>query len=859
MCILGEKFKGRKRAMGVTYYVSATDGNNNNPGNQPEKALRTIQAAINKVQAGDIVKVRAGTYAERLHIQKPGTADAPILITAYEGEQPVIDGANVIISDDTALVGVQQSQDVTLSGLTIRNAGGRGVLVNKSSRITIQGCLVETCYAGGIQAIQCDTLRIEKCIVHDCARRFLAHGPERINVALLTKYCTDVTIRDNQIYENSDRGIMVAVGCRQVAVHKNTCYDNRSGQIDIVSAIDVVVDSNLCYHTGNRAFLNLNGRRGPGITKSDLKHYETRGAWHSRNVQVSNNIVAGCGTGFRTGRSGGRLTGFNLTHNTIVNSTEQAIKVAQREPSHHAFIENNLIAANNHGDMVIANRAEGIVWRHNLWSSFPGPDVYNPSSDIVDSEVGLVNLNAPIDAGTVTGDAYKLTGNSIAINRGILRAEDPKADFWGAARDGMPDIGANEYPNGSGDEPVDDPVLPPPGTRVTSGLAVLYDFKEGQGREIHDVSSVGQPLNLRIKDDAGASWVKEGLEIKAPVIISSERPASKVISACRQASEITVEAWIRPANVTQDGPARIVSLSGSKTERNVTLGQGLHGNQPSDLYMARLRTTHTSTNGLPAVVTPPGTATNNLTHVVYTRAKNKRATLYVNGQDRGILDIGGDFSNWDERMALMLADEVSEDRPWLGLFNLVAIYSRALAPAEVLHNYEAGFLDDVAVRAEFTILPGDEYGVAPHVVEFDAADSTAVAGITGYFWEFGDGQTSNRAAPVYTYTTPGVYTVSLTITDAKGATDKVTKEHLITVVGSPISPLPADYARFVLINVESAVILAFGVQYPDLRCALMWNEEPFHMMVFAAVEDIEQGYTQGNAVEIVWVDQLEEE
>lgn len=74
--------------MGTTYYVSAAKGNNNNPGNQPDKPLRTIQAAINKAQAGDRVAISGGTYAERLHIQKPGAIDAPIVIAAQEGNQP---------------------------------------------------------------------------------------------------------------------------------------------------------------------------------------------------------------------------------------------------------------------------------------------------------------------------------------------------------------------------------------------------------------------------------------------------------------------------------------------------------------------------------------------------------------------------------------------------------------------------------------------------------------------------------------------------------------------------------------------------------------------------------------------------
>jgi hypothetical protein len=507
--------------------------------------------------------------------------------------------------------------------------------------------------------------------------------------------------------------------------------------------------------------------------------------------------------------------------------------------------------------MAQVHHSEGIVWRYNLWSAYPGQHIYNPSSDVVDADVGLVNIDAPVGAGALTADPFKLTGSSMAINRGVPGG-DPAVDFWGAPRDGLPDIGASEYPNGAGDQPVDEPTLPPVGTRVTDGLAAFYDFKQGQGREVRDVSGVGDALNLRITNEANVAWTPEGLQINAPTLITSERPAAKIIRACQQTGEITIEAWLKPANVTQDGPARIVGISNSKTQRNFTLGQGLHGNQPSDLFIARLRTTHTSTNGLPAVMTPPGTATTSMTHVVYTLTREHQATLYVNGQDRGVLLLEGDLSSWDERMPLLLADELSEDRSWLGLFHMVAIYGRALAPAEVLHNYEAGLVPDPPVTAEFTVLPGNEYGVAPHVVEFDSADSAATAGINSYFWEFGDGQTSNRTNPVYTYAAPGVYTVSLTVTDSNGLTNQITKENLITVVATPVTPLPADYARFILLNVATSKVLAFGVQYPDMRCSLMWNEDPFHMLVFDEIDHIQAGYAKDNTVEIIWVDELEE-
>ena len=845
--------------MGTTYYVSAAKGNNNNPGNQPDKPLRTIQAAINKAQAGDRVTVSGGTYAERLHIQKPGTIDAPIVIAAQEGESPIIDGANLMIPGDTALVTVQQSQAITMSGLIIRNAGGIGLLISKSSQITVRQTTIDSSYAGGLHVMQSDNVLIEQCRIFNCGRRFLAHGPERNNVALLTRHSSALTLRNNQVYENSDEGIAISLGSKNVIVDKNVCYDNRNGQIGITSAVDVVVDGNLCYHTGRPQFLTLSQQRGPGITKHDLWQYETRGLWHTRNVRVINNIIIGCGVGLRGGRRKGKFSHVQISHNTILNSTRQAIDLGLRTTSTKSYIENNLIATTNGAELAHTLGGEGIVWRHNLWSAFPGEQVYNPSSDVINPDIGLTNADAVISAGQVSVDAYKLVDSSPAIDHGIRRNGDVLLDFWGITRDAQPDIGAHEFPNGSNDELEASPDLPPDGTRVTNGLVALYEFKEGQGRQVRDVSGSSDPLHLRIMNEGGVTWSERGLRLNEPTLITSERPATKIVNACRLTHEITLEAWIEPANVTQDGPARIISISKSKTERNVTLGQGLHGNQPADLYMVRLRTSQTSINGLPAVVSPASSAAADLTHVVYTRHKNKRATLYINGQDRGLLDIDGNFDTWDDKMPLLLGNELSEDRPWSGLLNLCAVYSRALAPAEVLHNYEAAVQGEVAISAEFTILLGDELGIAPHVVEFDSSESFAAATITTYFWEFGDGQTANRASPTYTYTTPGIYTVSLTITDANGLTDKVTKERLIAVVETPVAPLPADYARFILVNIENSKVLAFGVQYPDLRCTLMWNDVPYHMSVYTDVDDVARNHTGTNAVELIWVDALEEE
>jgi hypothetical protein len=842
--------------MGSTYYVSATNGNNNNPGTDSAQPLRTIQAAVNKLQPGDSVTVRGGVYAERVFIQKPGTTDAPIRIAAQEGEEAVIDGASLSIDADAALVVVQQSQDVTLSGLIVRNAGGRGLLIGQSSRITITNCTVELCYAGGLQATQCETLLIEKCAIHGCARRFLAFGPERQNVALLVQRCSDVTLQENRVYENSDQGIVVAIGSRRVAVRHNTCYDNRNGQIGVMSAVDVTIDANLCYHTGRAEFVDLNGRRGPGITKDDGALYRAGGAWHTRDLHITNNIVVGCGVGFQTKPNGGRLSNFVLSHNTILNSKQAAIRIGLEERSERSYVENNLIASDNGGDMAAAAAARGIVWRHNLWTTFPGPAVYSPSSDVIEEEPGLVNLSAPVAPGEVTAEPYKLSAASVAINRGIWRGNGLSKDYWGASRDSQPDLGANEFAGGVADEPGDDPTLPDAGVRVTANLQVLYEFKEGQGRQVRDTGGVGEPLNLRIGNESHVAWQSGGLAVTGATAISSESPARKVITACKASNEVTLEVWIEPANISQDGPARILSLSASKTERNLTLGQGLYGVQAPDVYITRLRTTQTSVNGLPAVVTPAGSATTALTHVAYTRRADGQAILYVNGQDRGVLSIDGAFTNWDERMPLLLANELSEDRPWLGVLRLAAVYSRALTAAEVVHNYEVGAAGDVVVVAAFGLLSGSAHGVASHTVEFDSSDSSAVAGIAGYFWEFGDGQTSNRPNPSVTYATPGIYTVTLTITDTAGNTAQETKAGFIVVVDVPIPPLPADFARFILVNVISSTVVGFGLQYPNLRCTVFWNQDPAHMLIFSDLDKVRRS-CEGEQVSLIWVDALE--
>jgi hypothetical protein len=84
-------------AHAATYYVSPR-GNDGNTGLGPEdgKSLRTIQAAVNKMQPGDTCLVRGGVYRETVTFPRSGTADKPITIKPYRNEKALVSGCEPV-------------------------------------------------------------------------------------------------------------------------------------------------------------------------------------------------------------------------------------------------------------------------------------------------------------------------------------------------------------------------------------------------------------------------------------------------------------------------------------------------------------------------------------------------------------------------------------------------------------------------------------------------------------------------------------------------------------------------------------------------------------------------------------------
>ncbi len=236
------------------------------------------------------------------------------------------------------------------------------------------------------------------------------------------------------------------------------------------------------------------------------------------------------------------------------------------------------------------------------------------------------------------------------------------------------------------------PAATPSGNRVTAGLVALYTFEQGAASNtVYDVSGAGTPLDLTIASGGNTSWLSGGgLAVNGTSAISSSGAATKIISAASGGGALTLEAWIAPQNVNQDGPARIVSLSDSSTNRNLTLGQGMWGTQPKTVYDFRLRTTGTDDNGQPSLTTNTNTAQVRLQHLVVTFSNNGQRRFYLDGALIKSDSPGGTLNNWDTALPLLLANESDGSRPWLGDFHLVAFYGRVLSAGEVGQNFQAG-------------------------------------------------------------------------------------------------------------------------------------------------------------------------
>lgn len=232
-----------------------------------------------------------------------------------------------------------------------------------------------------------------------------------------------------------------------------------------------------------------------------------------------------------------------------------------------------------------------------------------------------------------------------------------------------------------------DGIVSSAGGRHESNVIALYEFKTGTGNQAFDTSGVEPALNLTLSGEY--QWVGGwGVAFTSGKAQGSTSASAKLYNRIRATGEFSVEAWVAPGNVTQDGPARIVTYSGGSTARNFMLGQTLYD------YDAFLRSNNTGPSGEPQLSTPAADEVLQATlqHVVYNYDPANGRRIFVNGMlvSAGDPVPGGLLSEWDNTFALAIGSEVDNSNRWAGTVRLLAVHNRALSEAQILQNYEVG-------------------------------------------------------------------------------------------------------------------------------------------------------------------------
>ncbi|MCU7556067.1 LamG domain-containing protein [Alteromonas sp. ASW11-19] len=230
-------------------------------------------------------------------------------------------------------------------------------------------------------------------------------------------------------------------------------------------------------------------------------------------------------------------------------------------------------------------------------------------------------------------------------------------------------------------------VLASGGGRFDANVIAKWEFKTGSGNQAFDTSGVDPALDLTLSGEY--SWVGGyGIQFGNGKAQGSTTHSQKLYNLLVGSGEFALEAWVAPANVTQEGPARIISYSGGRDRRNFTLGQQLYN------YTMQLRTDNTDVSGDPMLVTDDDAEVLQaaLQHVVVNFSADGGRQLYVNGQYTGDSDEvePGNLLDWDDSFAFVLGNEVSGDRPWAGTLRMVAVHNRPLSEEAIASNFDAG-------------------------------------------------------------------------------------------------------------------------------------------------------------------------
>lgn len=378
-----------------------------------------LEAKIDALVAGDELIVHGGTYtlSGRFGISLAGTAAAPIVIRAADGERPVIERPTA----DQNIWDLDRADHVTIRGLEF--TGG----------------------SAGVRITAADHLTIEDCEIHgtaDVALRANDGGAVYRNL----------TIRHNHIHDTGGTGEGMYLGCNSDAcrvldsvIERNYVHHTNGPTVTQGDGIELkegsagnVIRDNVVHDTGYPCILTYAtvGNGGPNVIEGNaLWGCGDHAIQSAADAIIRNNLILGAvanGIAMQPHQAG---TPANLVvvHNTVVRATNDAIRVSGITGA--VTIANNALYAEAGNAIAASGATAGLIVAGNR-----GVGAVSGVAGGFTASTLAGDLVSGSYAGAPPMDLYPRAGSP------LIGAGDPAyavaIDFNGVARGPSVDVGA---------------------------------------------------------------------------------------------------------------------------------------------------------------------------------------------------------------------------------------------------------------------------------------------------------------------------------------------------------------------------------------------------------------------------------
>ncbi len=432
-------------ATGTTYWVS-NSGSDSNSGSEASPWL-TLQAAVNKLAAGDTLNVEAGTYAGfsvgYSTSVLAGTSTSPITVQAAPGTTAgtvIIDSQN---PDRACAIDLEPGCNYwTISGLSV---------INSNSQFAAEGIYITSNHVNILDCtINGDGNDMNYCILtsgsyltiqgNDCSKAtgtglyghgiYCSNSSKGVNI-------TNIYIIGNTIYSCSEHGLQV-----------------NGDSTGIEAATNCIIEGNTIYNITAGSGMNLDAVQNSTISNNLIYNYTVYGiVLFSDSTQYATNNI---------------IVNNSIYHGTTGNYVALAIGADTDADTDNTVLNNILLGASSYGNdgTAIAVNSEsipGLVSNYNVVGTTNAEATFSVNAGISSESWASWKSGTGQDENSVVGSLsalfvnyssnnYQEAAGSPSIGAGTS-TDAPRTDILGNPRPSSYgfDIGCFEYESSTSD------------------------------------------------------------------------------------------------------------------------------------------------------------------------------------------------------------------------------------------------------------------------------------------------------------------------------------------------------------------------------------------------------------------------